>query len=44
MLVCACGIVVVGVRVDLEKVIKEEETEEVEIEAARCVAERGVKV
>ena len=44
MLVWACGIVVVGVRVDLEKVIREEEVEEVEVEAARCVAERGVRV
>jgi len=43
MFVCACRMVVVGARVDLEKVIREEE-EEVEVEAARCVAEREVRV
>jgi len=44
MFVCGCGIVVVGVRVDLEKVIREEDAEEVEVEAARCVAETGARV
>ena len=42
---CACGMVVVGARVDLEKVIREEEEEvEEEVEAARCVAEREARV
>ena len=44
MFVCACGMVVVGARVDLEKVIREEEEVEEEVEAARCVAEREARV